>query len=512
MVHDESIPRMQQERDQLAVCLLFYNKVDQTMECVSSFLGAGVKIYVLDNGSEANALGTLKERFVDRPEVEIISAGQNLGVAGGRNRLIRLSREPWLFFIDNDITVATSDWLPRIAVWINRVPGADVLIPRLFNKHEGLWGELADFIVDEKGRCAFLSTPSEFANSFPGGASVVRRGVFDEIGLYDEELFVGFEDFELAIRAWKMGRPLLARRVPDVELIHDHRVSHRDADLQSTLIRYDVGHITRSHAVVRRKHGVLLDPNFKQWLEEQVRQITGEREQEAAAGMEPSVHFSLDGPVLTPIRTGGGTVALLIATEGEAADLWQTLRAVRSARRTAAANGVRCQIHIWHGELLAEGRRLVARAVMQGLADEAVFAGGGGEGWRLPELEAFEFVGIVTGGLLGSEFLARGVQCFNFEPKAVEWVLHPEVLVLVRGGGQGVRLERRLIDPLQGELSPFFYPATLMATRLAKSFAASRAANGCNGITEVVMTWLCELAASGIEQHGLRRSAVLYPL
>jgi GT2 family glycosyltransferase len=512
MVGYNGFATMEQLHNRVAVCVLFYNKVEQTIECVSSFLGAGAKIYILDNGSEASALQILTERFVGCHQVEIVSAGKNLGVAGGRNRQIQVSRETWLFFVDNDITVATSDWLPRINAWIDRVPGADVLVPRLFNKHEDTWGELADFVVDEQGRCSFLSTPSVFANSFPGGASIIRRRVFEEVGLYDEELFVGFEDFELAIRAWKMHRPLLVRRVTDVELVHDHRVSLESVDRQSALIRYDVDNITRSHAVVQRKHGVLLNPNFRQWLQEQVLQITGEPGHDVGPSAETSVHFSLDGPLLTPIQTGGGNLALLVAAEGDAAELWQTLRAVRIAREMAETNGLHCQVYIWHGELFGEGRRLVAQAVIQGLAEQAVVAGGEGGRWRFPELERFAFLGIVTGGLLGSEFLARGVQCLNFEPEAVGWVLHPEVLALVRGNGQGLRLERQLIDPLAGELLPFFYPAILMPAKYAKRFAASRAANGPHTITEVVMTWLCELAANGIVQRSLHRSVVLHPL
>lgn len=35
----------------LAVCTLFYEKLDQTIECIQSFLPPGVNIYVLNNGS-----------------------------------------------------------------------------------------------------------------------------------------------------------------------------------------------------------------------------------------------------------------------------------------------------------------------------------------------------------------------------------------------------------------------------------------------------------------------------
>jgi cellulose synthase/poly-beta-1,6-N-acetylglucosamine synthase-like glycosyltransferase len=59
-------------------------------------------------------------------------------------------------------------------------------------------------IIDNKMIFCFKQ-PSESAsgmrvNCFPGGASVVRREVFDGLGLCVSGIFVGFEDYEMAIR------------------------------------------------------------------------------------------------------------------------------------------------------------------------------------------------------------------------------------------------------------------------------------------------------------------------
>ena len=75
-------------------------------------------------------------------------------------------------------------------------------------------------------------------NFFPGGAACVRRTLFERLGPYDESMFVGLEDYELAIRAMRGDRPIRARGVPEVGLRHDRRRAETDADVRAAQTRY----------------------------------------------------------------------------------------------------------------------------------------------------------------------------------------------------------------------------------------------------------------------------------
>lgn len=501
-----------QLRNELTVCILFFNKLDQTIECIRSVLGAGVRVHVLDNGSDVEAAASLRRTFAANALVTILDAGGNRGVSGGRNLQISDTCGAWLLFLDNDITVATRNWLEHLATWVQRYPNVDVFVPRMFNKHENSWAELADFVVDEAGRCAFGRAASGFANSFPGGASVIRRQVFDELGLYDEDLFVGFEDFELAIRGWKLGRPLLVRGVDEIELIHDHQLSEKVADKEAAIVRYDVSRISNSHAVIQRKHGVLLDPNFTDWLREQVRQLTGDSSQGREEARPPVQHHALSGSTLTPVHTGSASVLVLVPASGSGANLWLRLRALQAARSRAQAAGLRVHLRVLDDALDVTGEDLVRRAMAAGLSDELASTCPGNEATlNLGSLLGFDFVCWNGAGFLGPDFLVRTLQHARFEPAASKGFTHAAQTVLVGPQGQGVRLETEMLDPLVGPCDHRLFAAFVAPASVWAEFHSSRAATWRGKVTDSVFAWLCETAAQGISHTGAPGAVVFIP-
>tara|TARA_Y100000031_G_C7872924_1_gene227192 strand:+ start:21 stop:440 length:420 start_codon:yes stop_codon:yes gene_type:complete len=54
-----------------------------------------------------------------------------------------------------------------------------------------------------------------------GAAMLIRKQALDEVGGFDPEFFVYFEDQDLCRRFWKKGWRVVYN--PDVELIHYHR-------------------------------------------------------------------------------------------------------------------------------------------------------------------------------------------------------------------------------------------------------------------------------------------------
>lgn len=253
----------------ISVCILFHEKPDQTIECVGSFLPSGCPIYVLNNASSIAAREQFTAWCADFPQVRLLDAPQNLGVSGGRNVLIRETGEDWLFFVDNDIVVKTPDWLERVARHVAQ--GPEVLIPRLFNRHQGRYVEYRRIEIVES-RAQFAPLVGSATNSFPGGAALVNRSLFKRLGYYDESMFVGGEDFELALRGVLTDKPIRAHLVPDVELIHDHRPAHGHSDVQAVLIRYDKERIRQSYERIREKHGIIMLDGWEGWVDRQVRQ------------------------------------------------------------------------------------------------------------------------------------------------------------------------------------------------------------------------------------------------
>lgn len=489
--------------ENLVVCMLFFNKLEQTIESSSSFLAAGVRVNLLNNGSEPAALEALKAHFSDNPRVTILDAGSNRGVSGGRNLQITGTNAPWLLFVDNDITVETENWVDSLVEAMNRSPLADIFVPRLFNKHEDAWGWLSDFVVDGYGNCAFIRTDAPFANAFPGGASVVSRRVFERVGLYDEDLFVGFEDFELAIRAWKKGRPLLVRAVEDVVLIHDHRVSLVAADKSAALVRYNFGHIRKSHTVIKEKHGVLLDPNFADWLKEQVHQLTGERTHDVEETAQSDGNHALHGFTVAPHFCGDGLVRVIV--DGRGADLWMRLRAIRIACDSAREAQLKVLVSLVDAPV-----DMAREALRLGLADHACSF----EEWRSTEaqasVEGADMYLYVGPALLTSGFIVKAFQHNRFDVRVAGSILHPERVIRASSNGLGEQLVLSdVFDPSALESSLRCFPAFAMPSSIWGDFVRSDLLSWVPGHTEAMTCWIERSCRDGVIHRGVPGSAAI---
>ena len=254
----------------IAVCILFYEKPNQTIECIKSVLSSNVPIYVLNNGSSQSARQELERFCKEYKQIKIFESDDNVGVGPGRNYLVKHTNEEWLLFIDNDIVVNTQDWLQKFANHILQFTDIEVFIPRLFNVQDGYYDIHPPFKV--VGDCVIRDRKfvNDFTNKFPGGASFVNRKLFDRLGLYDYKMFVGLEEYELCIRGIRLGEPVKARNIYDIELIHDHRQSARKEDRETVLVRHNVNHIETSLKRIIEKHNLNIEGNWRDYAAESI--------------------------------------------------------------------------------------------------------------------------------------------------------------------------------------------------------------------------------------------------
>jgi glycosyltransferase involved in cell wall biosynthesis len=402
----------------------------------------------------------------------------------------------WLFFVDNDITVSTSNWLERLACHILECPQAEVHVPKLYNKHESGWGYLADFLVDEAGRCTFLRTESNFANAFPGGASVIDRRLFERLGRYDEDLFVGFEDFEFAIRAAQESLPVLARRADDIVLIHDHRASASQVDKQAAKVRYDLDRITHSHSVIARKHGILLDPNFADWLSEQIHQVTGERP-ESSAAVSPVPPFVVAGATVTPIHCTRSKVLLLLPLDREPADsFWFRMRAVRQSRQRAKTSNLECHVRALSDRPDPGLRRLLDTSLAEGLIDEWIDARKPDDRLTIGTLDGFDFAAWIGAGLINGDWISRLVQALQFSKQGEFRIAHTSTLLL-KVDGREIRLECDGTDPMFDPLGALHRLAFMAASLQWQRFESGYYTDSTSDLSQAARGWLHESVRVG---------------
>lgn len=194
-----------------------------------------IEVIVVDNGSSDGSVAYLRERH---PMVRIIENAANEGFARPNNQAAAIATGDYLLLVNNDMKLA-SDWVARMVSAIEAAP-PDVacIASRILN-----WdGSAVDFIKGEMafngmglqpGYGARIDSPE--ARSYPdellfacGGAMLIRREVFLEIGGFDEDYFAYYEDVDLGWRLWVLGYRV--RFCPEAVVHHLHNGTSKRFD------------------------------------------------------------------------------------------------------------------------------------------------------------------------------------------------------------------------------------------------------------------------------------------
>jgi GT2 family glycosyltransferase len=221
------------ERPVVAVILVTWNQKDDALECLGSLANSTwrpLEIVLVDNGSTD---GTPEAVARDYPCVRVIRAGSNLGFPGANNLGIRCALDSgsrFLFLLNTD-TVVAPDCIDRLVEAMNKEPRLGIAAPKMyfyhdprriwfaggstdpdtgFSRHWG-YGQL-DEAEDPGGEgmipCTFVT----------GAGMFVRREVFLQVGLLDEDFFHTAEDNDVCIRALRAG--FLLACIPRASLRH----------------------------------------------------------------------------------------------------------------------------------------------------------------------------------------------------------------------------------------------------------------------------------------------------
>lgn len=237
-------------RPLVSVIIVNYNTTSLTRACIQSVLThttADLEIILVDNASIDRSIETLQLEF---PMVKFIFNQENIGFGRANNLGIKMAKGVYCFFLNSD-TMLTSDAIGSFIAYMQNP------------KHEKVACCGGDLItLDGKQQVSYGNFPSlaeVFAALGPGlfykrfyrkhlcsgvkvyrsephtvdyvsGADLfVRKRVLTEIGSFDEDFFLYFEETELAFRMKKNG--YLSVILPDVRIVHLEGGSHDSENL-----------------------------------------------------------------------------------------------------------------------------------------------------------------------------------------------------------------------------------------------------------------------------------------
>jgi GT2 family glycosyltransferase len=187
--------------------------------------GVEFEVLVVDNASYDGSAELVKNEF---PQVTFIQSDRNLGFTRGNNLLFRHARGKNILLLNPD-TEIVGDAIQKMLGHLGRLPQAGAIGCRLVDAEGAVqttiqafptvWNQLLDIGILQHRfpNCSLWklkplyeesATPVE-VDSISGACFMVKRQVFERVGLMSENYMMYGDDIELSYKIWKAGYTVL---------------------------------------------------------------------------------------------------------------------------------------------------------------------------------------------------------------------------------------------------------------------------------------------------------------
>jgi len=211
----------------ISIIIVTYNSLSDIGRCLSS-IQAGTnlpyEVFIIDN----NSTDGTKDCLRDLKGVHVIINDENIGFSKACNQGIQRASGEYIVLLNPD-TAVTTDWAWRMLLHFKNGVGAVGPVSNYvagLQKHE-LYRksnlEKADINEIAKNFYAWNKNHSVETKLLIGFCMMIKRSVMDDIGLLDEDFFLGIEDLEYSWRLGQKGYKLAV--ATDVFIFHQGQKS-----------------------------------------------------------------------------------------------------------------------------------------------------------------------------------------------------------------------------------------------------------------------------------------------
>ncbi len=233
----------------------------EALESVARQSFAPSEIVVVDNGSTDATLEVVSAFALSRSDVVYRRLDRNVGPSVGRNLAFESAKGQILINLDDDSTLIGDD-APRLIVErFSRDPSIGVLAFKVIAPSGDMRPK--EFPTFDRS----LDPDQEFDTTyFCGAGAALRRDVFEEVGGYLPQFFIGLEELELSLRILDAGYRIVY--FPQVVVIHKKTTLARlpmaefvTRELQNRFemnVRHLPWHYVASQQIIRVGHAFIL--------------------------------------------------------------------------------------------------------------------------------------------------------------------------------------------------------------------------------------------------------------
>ncbi|MFL7892992.1 MAG: glycosyltransferase family 2 protein [Anaerolineales bacterium] len=206
----------------VSIIIVNWNTRDLLSQCLRSIFASRttkeIEVWVVDNGSTDDSVEMVREDF---PQVEITVNEHNVGFAHANNQAIKRSSGDTVMLLNPD-TLVDRDVIEKLLHFLEIHSDAGVVGPRLLNPDRSLQESAypEPTLFREFWRMFHLDRFNSYAE-YPmdkwsidqavevdvlmGACMLIRRKIFDQVGLMDEEFFIYSEEVDLCKRIRDYG-------------------------------------------------------------------------------------------------------------------------------------------------------------------------------------------------------------------------------------------------------------------------------------------------------------------
>ena len=179
-------------------------------------------IILVDNGSDDGSVDFVKRNY---PEVKIVALSKNLGFATANNYALKTVQTKYVALLNNDAAPHPL-WLNNLVDALENYPEAGFAAskmlfyddPETIDRAGDAYSRAGTGLLRGRGESVSNYNKPEWIFGACAGAALYRTLMLKDIGLFDEDFFLLYEDVDLSFRAQLKGYKCLY--VPEAIVYH----------------------------------------------------------------------------------------------------------------------------------------------------------------------------------------------------------------------------------------------------------------------------------------------------
>lgn len=211
----------------VSAIVLNFKTPQPAVKCVQGLqkqtIAEEMEVIVIDNHSEDDSIGVLRNRLKDMKNLRIVETAQNVGFGRGYNLAIAQARGTYLL-LNNPAKILQPDALEKMVNLMESDPKIGIMGPKLLYDDGTLrdsfraFPHISDVVIKRTplaklfpGRMRrYLRSDSDpnlrhDTDWVIGGCILMRRDLAEKLQGFDPRFFLFFEDIDLCRRAWEAG-------------------------------------------------------------------------------------------------------------------------------------------------------------------------------------------------------------------------------------------------------------------------------------------------------------------